>query len=280
MDVKGHIHEPLQTREENALSDLTSMKDATKNMDRYQKGDGVNTDGLNEDFMNITQNKNCSKRQINNPSSLAPLPRSVNKSTSCGNLLNESDLHRSQSPYPKAECVQGWCGTSKLRKQDISILGPDNADLCAIAGLDPGLSLELLSDQQFSSREILQEDNWNKPGLVNNILDNTSQTNDDTILNGLNKTVVKIGGCGRTSRKVGPLLHSATGRQVMLPLHERCDLPHQGVSRAVQPERETAIRITRDTCYADPPGNLTAIKTERCQGMTDSQMSTYKHTAV
>jgi hypothetical protein len=35
MDVKGHIHEPLQTRAENAFSDLTSMKDAATNVDRY-----------------------------------------------------------------------------------------------------------------------------------------------------------------------------------------------------------------------------------------------------
>jgi hypothetical protein len=173
MDVKGHIHEPLQTRAENALSDLTSMKDATKNVDRYQKGDGVNTYGMNEDFMNIAQHNHCSKPKVNNPSSLAPFPRSVNKSASCGNLLNETDLHRSQSPYPKAECVQGWCGTSKLWKQDISILGPNNADLCAIAGHDLGLSLELLSDQQLGSREILQEDHWNKSRFVNDILYNT-----------------------------------------------------------------------------------------------------------
>jgi hypothetical protein len=67
----------------------------------------------------------------------------------------------------------------------------------------------------------------------------------------------------------------------MLPLHERCDeSPHQGVSRAVQPERETAERITRDTCHADPSGSLTAIMTERCQCLSDSPMSTYKHTAV
>ena len=115
------------------------------------------------------------------------------------------------SPYPKAKCVQGWCGTSKLRKQDVSILGPDDADIGAIGRLNPGLSLELLSNQQFLSREILQKDNGDKPGLVKNILDDTSQTNDDTILNGLNKTVLKVGRCGRTSREFGPLLHSATG---------------------------------------------------------------------
>ena len=230
--------------------------------------------------MNVAQHNHCSKSEVDNPSSLAPFPRSVNKSVSCGDLLNETDLHRSHPPYTKAECIQGWCGTSELRKQDISILGPDNADLCAIAGLDPGLSLELLSDQQFSSREILQEDKWDKPGLVNNILDNTSQTNDDSILNGLNETVVKIGGCGRASRKVDPLIHSATGRQLILPLHERCDLPYQGVSRAVQSDLRAAVRITRDTCYADSPGDLTAIRTERYQDMSDSEMSTYKHAAV
>ena len=281
MDVKGHIHKPLLTREETILSDLPSMKDATKNMDRYQNGDGVNTGDLNEEFMQVTQNNNCSKRQINNPSSLAPLPRPVNEPISSGDLLNEPDLNRSRSPYSKAECVQGWRGTSKLRKQDVSILGPDDPDIGAIGRLNPGLSLELLSNQQFLSREILQKDNWDKPGLVKNILDDTSQTNDDTILNGLNKTVLKVGRCGRTSREFGPLLHSATGRQVILPLHERCDeSPHQGVSRAVQSERETAEQITRDTCHADPSGSLTAVSTERCQCLSDSPMSTYEHTAV
>ena len=52
------------------------------------------------------------------------------------------------------------------------------------------------------------------------------------------------------------------------------------LSRAVQPERETAERIIRDTCHADPSGSLTAIRTERCQCLSDSPMSTYKHTAV
>ena len=103
MDVKGHIHKPLLTREETIPSDLTSMKDATKNMDRYQNGDGVNTGDLNEDFMKITQYNNCSKRQVDNPSSLAPFPRPINESISCADLLDEPDLNRSQSPYPKAK---------------------------------------------------------------------------------------------------------------------------------------------------------------------------------
>ena len=57
-------------------------------------------------------------------------------------------------------------------------------------------------------------------------------------------------------------------------------LPEAGYSRAVQPELKAAVRITRDTCYADSPGDLTAIRTERYQDMSDSEMSTYKHAAV
>jgi hypothetical protein len=158
VDAKGHIHEPLQTRAGNAFSDLTSMKDATKNVDKYQKSDRVNTHGMNGDFMNVTQHNHCSKSEVDNPSSLAPLPRSVNKFVSCGDLLNETDLHRSHPPYTKSECIQGWCGTSELRKQDISILGPNNADLSAVTGPDLDLGLKLLSSQPIGSREILQED--------------------------------------------------------------------------------------------------------------------------
>ena len=33
-----------------------------------------------------------------------------------------------------------------------------------------------------------------------------------------------------------------------------------GVSRVVQPDLRAAVRITRDTCYADSPGDLTAIR--------------------
>ena len=58
------------------------------------------------------------------------------------------------------------------------------------------------------------------------------------------------------------------------------DDPPAATSRAVQPDLRTTVRITRDTCYADSPGNLTAIKTERYQDMSDSEMSTYKHAAV
>ena len=53
-----------------------------------------------------------------------------------------------------------------------------------------------------------------------------------------------------------------------------------GGSRAVQSERETAERITRDTCHTDPSGSLTAVSTERCQCLSGSPMSTYEHTAV
>ena len=74
------------------------------------------------------------------------------------------------------------------------------------------------------------------------------------ILNDLNGKVVQNGGCGRTPRKVKSLLHSATGRQLILPLNERSDVTLQGVSRAVQPDQRAAVRITRDTCYADSSG--------------------------
>jgi hypothetical protein len=89
---------------------------------------------------------------------------------------------------------------------------------------------------------------------VDDIFNNTSRTKGDSILNGLHETVVKNGGCGRTPRKVKPLLHSAIGRQLILPLNERSDVTLQGVSRAVQPDQRAAVRITRDTCYADSSG--------------------------
>jgi hypothetical protein len=50
-EAKGHRHEPLQTRARNAFSRLTSMKETTENMDRYQKNDIGNTHGMNGDFM-------------------------------------------------------------------------------------------------------------------------------------------------------------------------------------------------------------------------------------
>jgi hypothetical protein len=70
----------------------------------------------------------------------------------------------------------------------------------------------------------------------------------------LNGTFIKNGRCGRTTRKVKTLLHSATRRQLIQPLNERSIVTLQGVSREVQPNRTAAVQITRDTCYADPSG--------------------------
>jgi hypothetical protein len=86
------------------------------------------------------------------------------------------------------------------------------------------------------------------------VADSTYTINAATKRQLLNETVLKNGGCGRASRKVNPLLHSATGRQLILPLNDRSDVTLQGVSRAVQPDQRAALRITRDTCYADSSG--------------------------
>ena len=261
-EAKGHRHEPLQTRAGNAFSGLTS------NMDRCQKSDIDNTHGMNGDFIKTdcrldvqgqteppaAQHNHCSKYEVDNPNSLAPFPISSNKSIMSGDLLNETDLHRSIPPNTKAECIQGRCGASEFRKQDISILGPNNADFRTITGPDLDLGLEILSSQPIGARKILLEEQWNKSRIVDDILNNTSRAKGDSILNGSNGTVVQNGGCGRTTRKVKTLLHSATGRQLIQPLNERSVVTLQGVSREVQPDQTATVRITRDTCYADPSG--------------------------
>jgi hypothetical protein len=118
-----------------------------------------NTHGMNGDFMTtncrlyvqgqpgppVAQHIHRSKREINNLYSLAPLPIPGNKPISSGDLLNETDLHRSIPPNTKAECIQGRGGSSEFRKKDVSILRPNNANFCTTTGPDFDLGSEILS---------------------------------------------------------------------------------------------------------------------------------------
>jgi hypothetical protein len=87
-EAKGHSHEPLQPRAGNSFSGLTSMKDTTANMEKYQESDMGNTHGMNGDFMktncrlyvqgqsepHVAQYNHRSKYEVNNPCSPAPFP--------------------------------------------------------------------------------------------------------------------------------------------------------------------------------------------------------------
>ena len=122
----------------------------------------------------------------------------------------------------KAKSIQGRGGSRKLRKQDVSIRRPNNADICPAAGLDFDLGSEILSSHMIHCRKVLQEEHWNESRIMDYILNDTPRTDDDSILNGLNDTIAQDGGCGRTTRELNTLLHSTTenGRPLIQSLHE------------------------------------------------------------
>jgi hypothetical protein len=143
-EAKGHNCAQLEPMAGNSISNPTSTGNTTQDMERCQESEMGNTHGMNEDFMKtnsrlyvqgqpglpVAKYTHRSKREVDIPCSLAPLPISDNKTVSSGNLLNKTDLHRSIPTNPEAEGIQGRGGSSKLRKQDVSIRRPNNANIC------------------------------------------------------------------------------------------------------------------------------------------------------
>ena len=123
-------------------------------------------------------------------------------------MFNESNLNRSFSPNSKAKCVQGWSSSRELGKQNIRVLRPDDTDISLVGGLNLDFGSKVFSSQLMSSGVLIHEDHRDESRVVNDVLDNTSGADGNSILYGLDNTLRQDRGCWRTMGKINDLLHT------------------------------------------------------------------------
>ena len=115
---------------------------------------------------------------------------------------------RSIPPNTKTESIQGRGCPCKLGEHDVGIRRPNNADIRPAAWLDFDLGSKILPSQMINSRKITHKEPRDEPRIVDHLLNDVPRTDDGSILDGLNDTVVQERGCGGATGKLNKLLHS------------------------------------------------------------------------